>query len=82
MRTFGEKLCDSRKAARDRSSLITSEGQEPTRNNRRISGRRAINCVTIRSSSSLASVRPARSFSSMIAVAKRGSAKIITPAAD
>jgi hypothetical protein len=47
-----------------------------------MSGRRSISRVTTRSSSSLASARPARSRSSMIAVAKRGSAKIITPAAD
>ena len=60
MRTAGENVCDSRSAARDRSSLITSDGQEPTRNSRRISGRRAISWVTIRSSSSLASVSPAK----------------------
>ncbi len=82
MRTFGENVCDNRAAARDRSSLITSDGHEPTKNSILMSGRRASNCVTTRSSSVLASARPARSRSSMIAVAKRGSAKIITPAAD
>ena len=47
-----------------------------------MSGRRSSSRATTRSSSSLASASPARSRSSMIAVAKRGSAKIITPAAD
>jgi hypothetical protein len=47
-----------------------------------MSGRRASRRCTQRSSSSLASARPARSRSSRMAVAKRGSAKIITPAAD
>ena len=47
-----------------------------------MSGRRASSWATTRSSSSLASASPARSRSSMMAVAKRGSAKIITPAAD
>jgi hypothetical protein len=72
----------SRWAARDRSSLMTSEGHDPTRKSMRMSGRRASSSSTTRSSSSLASASPARSRSSMIAVAKRGSANTITPAAD
>ena len=37
-----EGCCERRCAARDRSSLITSEGQEPTRNSSRMSGRRSM----------------------------------------
>jgi hypothetical protein len=80
-RTAGAVRAESRCAARPRSSLMTSEGHEPTRKSMRISGRRASRRATTRSSSSLASAMPARSRSSMMAVAKRGSAKIITPAA-
>ena len=47
-----------------------------------MSGRRSSRRVTTRSSSALASARPARSRSSRMAVAKRGAAKIMTPAAD
>ena len=82
MRTFGAKVLPKRCAALDRSNLMTSEGQEPTKNRSLISGRRSSNCFTTLSSSSLASARPAKSRSSIIAVANRGSAKIITPAAD
>jgi len=81
-RTFGAWTCVSLSAARDRSSLITSDGQEPTRNSCLMSGRLARRRETSRSSSSWASASPARSCSSRMAVAKRGSAKIITPAAD
>mmetsp|Transcript_18552 Transcript_18552/g.30584 ORF Transcript_18552/g.30584 Transcript_18552/m.30584 type:complete len:218 (-) Transcript_18552:840-1493(-) len=81
-RTDGAWRWVIRSAALARSSLITSEGQEPTRNNCLMSGRRARSSSTTLSSSSWASARPARSVSSRIAVPKRGSAKIITPAAD
>ena len=71
-----------RSAAVAKSSLMTSEGQDPTRNNCLMSGRRSSNSLTTRSISCCASAMPARSVSSRMAVAKRGSAKIITPAAD
>ena len=71
-----------RSAARDKSSLMTSEGHEPTKNKVRMSGRRLSSLLTTLSSSSLQSAKPAKSRSSMMAVPKRGSAKIITPAAD
>ena len=45
MRTRGLWSRDRRRAARDRSSLMTSDGQEPTRNSRRISGRRSSSLV-------------------------------------
>ena len=47
-------LCSpcSRAAALARSSLITSEGHEPTRNKRRMSGLRSSNSETTRSNSS------------------------------
>ena len=64
-----------------RSILMTSDGQDPTRNNRLMSGRLDSSSPTVRSSSTWASAIPAKSVSSRIAVAKRGSAKIITPAA-
>ncbi len=82
MRTCGAYNLSNRPAARCKSNLITSDGHEPTKNNNLISGRLANKRCTTLSSSSFASARPARSRSSIIAVANRGSAKIITPAAD
>jgi hypothetical protein len=81
-RTAGANRAASLSAERERSSLITSDGHEPTRNRSLMFGRRSRSRATVRSSSSFASARPAKSFSSRMAVAKRGSAKIITPAAD
>ena len=80
--TFGKYILESLSAALDKSSLITSEGQEPTRKSCFISGRLSNKFATSLSNSSWASAIPARSFSSNIAVPNLGSAKIITPAAD
>ena len=70
-------------AARERSSLMTSDGHEPTRNSVRMSGRRASSCATHAVELVVARRRGRRGRAPRrIAVAKRGSAKIITPAAD
>jgi hypothetical protein len=75
-------LTARRWAARARSSLITSLGQEPTRKSVRMSGRRASSCA--RRDRALRWRRPARRGPSPQGSRspKRGSAKIITPAAD